>query len=134
MNKKLLLLSVLTLFSCNSSEEIISGLWVVDRAYLNNKPAYWDLYTNSFSLKPDHTCVLPINDWNHRGTNKQDGTWELIQNDTSRYLKITTENTLFNRTFKITKFKKISDPVSLGTLLTMTLSSDSLKLDCTSSY
>jgi hypothetical protein len=134
MKKRNLLFIVLILVSCDSIYKRIPGFWVVDQAYYNGKPITWDLYTNGFALKEDNTCILPIGDLNHRGTNKQNGTWQLKDEGNTKYLKIITTNDLFNRTFEITKINKVHDPISLGFFLKMTLRSDSLTLNCSSAY
>lgn len=125
------ILFLVVLISCNSLDKKIIGNWVVDKAYWHAEPALWNLYSNGFTLKGDHTCELPIWDWEDRHSNKQKGTWKVFTQNDSIYLQINTENELFNRTFQVQNLRKERDPESWGYLTKMTLAADSLKMECT---
>lgn len=122
---------ILFISSCNELENQIQGEWVVDKAYYNEKPLVWNLYTNGFDLKEDNTCFLPVSESSHRHTEKETGTWSIIHKTGKTYIQISTTNELFNRTFKVVNLEKVRDTVSWGFLLKMTLTADSLKMDCT---
>jgi hypothetical protein len=128
---RLILFLTLFLVSCNNLDNQLKGGWVVDQAYYNNEPVVWDLFGNGFDLNNDYTCVLPVyNSWD-RNTVKQKGTWTTYKDKNILHLKILTTNQLFNRDFQILRLRKIKDKESLGSLLKMTIVSDSLKMDCT---
>lgn len=127
-----ILFCVLLFTSCNELEKKVQGGWVIDQAYYHNEPVRWDLYNNSLSLNKDNSCDLPpISGFRERKPEEMIGTWQAYtQNDTS-YLQINSENWIFDRTFKINNFRKVRDSVSWGYIMKMTLTADSLKLDCT---
>lgn len=129
--RKISFFILLFLIACNSLENKLEGGWVIDKAYINNKKVIWDLYTNSLNLKNDNKCTLPYDKWEHKNTAKQKGSWKAFNKNDTLYLKITTKNKYFNRTFRIKNLRKVRDSVSLGLLMKMTLVSDSLKLKCT---
>ena len=133
MKNRLLTISCIFLITsaCNPLKEKLQGGWVVDQAYYHNQPVRWDLYSNGFSLNEDLNCELPIVEWSDRNTENEKGTWKAYQKNDSIYLDINTENRIFNRTFNVISMKKVRDPESGGFLMKMTLSSDSLKMDCT---
>lgn len=125
-------LILLTLTACNTLEKEIQGGWVVDQAYYNNEPLIWNMYGNGVNFKQDNTCILPaINDLQTRTKEEREGKWDVSKKDDKSYLKITTSNEVFNRTFEIHNLRKVQDSVSWGHLMKMTLIADSLKLECT---
>ena len=127
----IILLIPIILFACNSSDKKLSGGWVVDKAYYNNKPITWNLFTNSFELYKDHSCFLPAGEVNQRNTDFEKGIWSTYEKNGYLFLKIKTINTIFNRTFKVSNYRTVRDSVSFGMLTRANLSSDSLKLICT---
>lgn len=132
--KKIFTLIIFTYFivSCNDIEKQIQGSWVVDQAYYDDEPVLWDLYTNSFDLKDNNICDLPpINRFSERSSEEVIGTWVTFKENGKSYIKINSTNSIFNRTFQIHNLRKVQDTVSWGYLLKMTISSDSLKMDCT---
>jgi len=127
----LIICTAVLLIACEGLEDKVEGGWVIDRAYYNDEPVIWDLYTNGFDLREDNTCVLPISDWAPRDTHKETGSWEAFKGKGKSYIEISTPNTLFNRTFEVQNLRKVQDMVSRGYLMKMTLVADSLKMDCT---
>lgn len=126
-----ILFLTLSVFACNPLEKKLEGGWVVDQAYYHNEPVLWDLYSNGFDLKPDHSCHLPIDNWDDRNTVKQTGIWTAFEEKGKIYLRIKTENRIFNREFEVTNLRKVQDTVSFGYLMKITIQADSLKMDCT---
>lgn len=131
MKKTVFLFLAAALVACNSLEKKLAGGWVVDQAYYNDEAVQWDLYSNGVGLNPDNTSHLPIVNWEDRHTEKETGIWTAFEENGISYLRIETENQIFNRTFVVNDLKKVQDPVSFGYLMKMTLSSDSLKMDWT---
>ncbi len=131
--KKILIFTIIifTLASCNELEKKVQGGWVVDQAYYHDEPVLWDLYSNGIGLNKDNKCNLPISDWADRHTDREKGTWKVSKKNGTPYLKINTTNKIFNRTFEIHNLRKVQDTVSWGYLMKMTLTADSIKLDCT---
>lgn len=124
------ILAGISFISCErGNHKKIIGAWVIDQAYYNNEPVIWDLYHNSIDLNGNHTCELPP--ISSRNPGEEFGQWELSNDNDYDYLKINTENRIFNRTFKIHDLREVKDSVSWGFLMKMTLTADSLKLDCT---
>lgn len=129
--KKLILLlffvSIIT--SCNNTEDIIIGSWAVDSAYYNEEPLIWDLYSNGITFYDDHSCVLPFNNY-IKLENCEKGKWNIEKENNYEYLKITSTNSIFNRSFKINKieFKNIKNSNIKNYHIILT--SDSLKLEC----
>ena len=119
--------------SCKDNiENELSGSWVVEQAYYNDEVVQWDLYTNAIQLNKDKTCDLPpIHSREERTLNEGKGIWEALEKQGNSYLQIKTENWIFNRTFEIHNLRKVRDNKSFGFLMKMTLTADSLKLDCT---
>jgi len=130
-SKLLTLLSAVILFGCNSLKEQLAGGWVVDQAYYHDEPVRWGFYSNGISLNDDQTCQLPIDNWDDRHSSREKGTWDAFRKNGNFYIKINSENEVLNNTFLIQDLRKIKDPVSLGYLLKMSLSVDSLRMDCT---
>lgn len=131
-NQLLIILCVFLLITaCNPLKEKLQGGWVIDQAYYHEVPVMWDLYSNALTLRPDNTCHLPIDDWAYRHTEKEQGIWKVLQQSDSSYLRIETENRIFDRTFQILDLRKVKDMESGGFLMKMTLAADSLKMDCT---
>lgn len=131
MKNAALLFLTLAVFACNPLEKKLEGGWVVDQAYYHDEPVLWDLYSNGVGLKPDNTCHLPIVNWDDRHSEKEKGIWTAFKDNGKTYLKIETENKVFNRTFEIHDLRKVQDKVSFGYLMKMTLAADSLKMDWT---
>jgi hypothetical protein len=75
----IILLVPVILLSCNSSDKKLSGGWVVNKAYYNNKPITWNLFTNSFELYKDHSCFLPPGEVNQRNTDFEKGIWSTYE-------------------------------------------------------
>jgi hypothetical protein len=117
--------------ACNYSDKKLTGGWVIDKAYYFDKPVVYNLFTNSFELYKDHTCFLPISEITQRNSDYEKGTWNSYEIHDTLYLKITSVNKIFNRVFKVDNYRLIDDPVSTGILTKATLSSDSLKFECT---
>jgi hypothetical protein len=133
MKRKLILLLLLaSLTSCNKLESNLRGGWEIEKVYYHNKPVIYDLYTNRLDFNKDHTCRLPVTasalDENKLGGEK--GSWEAYTKDNISYLKIKSENKIFNRTFRVLNFRKELDNIQYGYLLKMTLIADSLKMEC----
>src|ERR1035437_8956270 len=98
MKKKLILLLFLTsLVACNKLESTLQGGWLIEKAYYNNKPVRYDLYSNGFNLNKDRTCWLPMSAVNENQPDVEKGSWEAYTKDTLSYLKIKTVNKIFNR-------------------------------------
>ncbi|WP_439484243.1 hypothetical protein [Cyclobacterium plantarum] len=131
MKNAALLFLATALVACNSLENKLEGGWVVDQAYYHDEPVLWDLYSNGFDLRSDHSCHLPIYNWDDRNTVKQTGIWTAFEEKGKMYLRIKTENRIFNREFEVTNLRKVQDTVSFGYLMKMTIQADSLKMDCT---
>ena len=123
---------ILVFTACGKLERQMHGNWIVTQAYYHNEPVIWDLYHHCMDLREDNKCDLPpINDFKNRTEEEQIGVWRLVNKDNKAYLQIETENWIFNRTFEIHNLRKVQDTVNWGYLMKMTLTSDSLKLDCT---
>lgn len=119
-------------FSCNSLKKEIQGTWAIDQAYYHEQPVLWDLCTNTLHFEQNNNCELPpIHIFDEREELESVGIWEVNKEKNIIYLKISTKNEIFNRTFKIHNLRKVRDSVSWGYFLKMSLTSDSLKLDCT---
>ncbi len=132
MKKHLILIYIVgfLLAACNNLNSKLEGHWVVSQAYYHNKPVMWDLYGNGFSLKDDKVCSLPTGAYAKEDKTMNKGEWILLKENKKIFLKITTSNFLFNRTFEIKNLRTEIDEISKGYLLKMILESDSLKLDC----
>jgi hypothetical protein len=125
------ILLIFLLLSCNNIKKDLEGGWIINQAYINNKPVIWDFYNNCIDLKKDKTCELPpINSFINRNQNECVGYWDVKEKDNSFYLVIKTNNVFFNRTFEVSEIIKVTDSVSFGNLMKMSLISDSIKLDC----
>lgn len=132
MKKTGLLFFAMALFACNPLERKLEGTWAIDQAYYNDESVDWDLYTNALGINKNKTCDLPpIHPKSERIANEDKGVWTAFEENGKTYLKIETENWIFNRVFEVHNLSKVQDPISLGYLMKMTLSADSLKLDCT---
>ncbi len=117
---------------CNPLKEKIEGTWVVDKAYIYDEPAVWDLYGNGIGLESNNNCVLPpINNYKTRTKGEREGLWRVYEKEGVPYLKIETENTVFNKTFRIENLRQERDSYSMGQLMKMSLVSDSVRFDCT---
>lgn len=128
----IILFACLFLISCNTLEDKLEGGWVVDQAYYHDEPVRWDLYGNGLGLREDNTCKLPpINMRSKRTPEEEKGTWKAFEENGKTYLQINTENWIFDRTFEVINLRKVQDTVSFGYLMKMTLTADSLKMDCT---
>jgi hypothetical protein len=123
---------VIILFcSCNRLEKKLSGGWLIERVYYNNRPVKYDLYTNSFDLNKDNTCSnLPISPVNENQAGVESGTWKSYIIKGESYLQINTKNQIFNRKFRIIDFREESDYKKYGYLLKMTIVADSVKIIC----
>jgi hypothetical protein len=106
------------------------GTWAIHQAYINDQPFFWNLIGNSIGLDANDSCNLPILRNEDRHTIKETGIWELQNKNNRTFIQIRTTNDFFNRTFEIKSFNKVKDQRNGGFLLTMTLESDSLVLDC----
>lgn len=109
----------------------MQGGWAIDKAYYHNKRINYNLYTNYFELYKNHTCFLPIYKNDQLRTNYEKGIWDVYQKNDTIYLHIKTINIFFNRTFKVSNYRTVTDSISFGQLIKATLSCDSLKLECT---
>jgi hypothetical protein len=136
MTKKfivLIIISCFALLNCvsKSEKEKYVGLWLVDKAYIHDEVAIWNLFSNSFELYKDFTCSLPIADVNDRHTSKEHGEWRIIVDNDTEMLEIRSTNEVFNRTFQILDFRQEEEPINKGIHTKMTLVADSIKFECT---
>ena len=108
---------------------MLFGAWTIDRAYYNNKPVAYDLLSNGIDFNKDYTCELPIAiaDTN---SNKEKGTYEIIDSIDKSFVRIKTANKIFQRTFEIRNISKELDNAGYGYLTKITLVADTLKLEC----
>lgn len=109
----------------------MQGGWVIDKAYYHNRHVAYNLLTNSFDLSKDHSCILPALQVSERHSDYEKGVWNAYEQNDTIYLHIKTINTIFNRTFKVSNYRTVTDSVSFGQLTKATLSSDSLRFECT---
>ncbi|RFZ85502.1 hypothetical protein DYU05_07860 [Mucilaginibacter terrenus] len=115
-----LLLLPLAVFSCNSSDNKLSGGWVVDKAYYNNKAVTWNLLTNSIKLYNNHTCLLPIPYEKSEVKNYDQGKWTAYEQNDTLFLQIKTINIIFNRTLKFLIIGQSETALALVCLLKLT--------------
>jgi hypothetical protein len=127
MNKMTFFLILMTILytACNKFKNELTGGWLIENVYYNNKPVIYDLYTNSFDLNEDNTCNnLPISSINESQPGVETGTWKSYVEKGESYIQIKSKNKIFNRKFRILDLR------SEGNLIKMTIASDSVKLIC----
>jgi hypothetical protein len=124
----LIWLIVAMFYSCSKPENKLNGLWQIETAYYHNQPVKYDLSPRVFDLKDDRRCDLPVSDAMTNDSLCSIGLWSTYERADATYLNIKTKNTIFNRKFKISNYHIIENHGSSKT--TMTLSADSLKIDC----
>jgi hypothetical protein len=120
--KKLLILLIIGstfLTSCNDMEEKVIGHWVI-KEFDGSHP----ILTSGLGIKENYTCVLPLTNVNDRHTNKENGKWEVIKKGEDNYLNITTDNELFNDSYRIKVWERVLDENSQAYGIRMILESD----------
>lgn len=130
MVKKTLIFILLTILytACqNKMEKQFLGNWSIDKYYGD-----FVIQTNYFCLNNDNTCELPLSTMKDRYTEQEKGSWKIISKEDSYFLEIISANKNFENIYKITDFRKVQDPLSLGNLQIMTLigEKDSVVLFC----
>lgn len=132
MFKYLILIVIFLLFaSCESKvEKDAVGTWIIDELYYKNQNFKDSLLANSFIIKKDNSCELPIVNIDDNHTLKEKGKWKVINKGSSYFLEITSTNELFRGTYKIETIGKIIDSISHDVSFKMKISNNEIKMFC----
>lgn len=125
-----IVLLILTFLSCNNIEKKVQGHWTIEKMTKGKIDLLQVLYANGFGLKEDHSCTLPIDNLNDRYSRKETGEWIVFEKSGKEYLQIISENKNFHGTYLITNSEIITDSISLGKLVKISLVSDSITIHC----
>ena len=121
----LLLIIAITQFSCENVEEKLVGSWTIE-----SLEAPFDIINNTFFLKKDNTCRLPISDFYAKNTTQRDGTWSAYKEDNKVFLVISSDNKKFEGTYEVSNYKRVLDKESFGYLIKITFSKKDVILNC----
>lgn len=126
--KKLVLLIIIGssfLTSCSDMDNKVKGIWIIKEIYQNNESIFDTLFSTGVLINKNKTCDLPIRSIEDRNTSKKIGQWEVIKKgEDNYYLKITTDNELFNDSYKIKVWERVLDENSQAYGIRMILESD----------
>ena len=121
--KKLLVLLIIGstfLTSCNEMDKKVKGVWTIKEIYQHKESIFDTLFSTGFIINKDKTCVFP-----RRNTlENKNGNWEIIKKGEDNYLNITTDNELFNDSYRIKVWERVLDENSQAYGIRMILESD----------
>jgi len=120
-----LIISSTLLTSCNDMDDKVSGVWTIKGIYQNNESIFDTLFSTGFLINKDKTCAFP----RRNISENKNGKWKTLKKGEQYYLKITTDNELFNDTYEIKSWAKIMDEKTYGYAIVMFLESKNTKME-----
>lgn len=132
LNKFLIIFLATSLLSCSPvrrMENKLSGMWVIEKSIVNGRDNLFDYLTNSIVLYSNRTCELPIINWdNINRSSRINGSWKVTKKASQYFIKLTTENSLFDKKFKLNYSTRKH---GYATLKVIELKADSIYIRCT---
>lgn len=94
-------LGLISCFSCNKAERIVSGTWTIDKIMINDIDIKSNLSANGIKFGNDKYCELPLIDW--KGSEKAE--WEIKKEDDNLYLIITSQDNMLAGKYLLSFFE-----------------------------
>lgn len=94
-------LGLISCFSCNKAERIVSGTWTIDKIIINDIDIKSNLSANGIKFGSDKYCELPLIDW--KGSKKAE--WEIKKEDDNLYLIITSQDNMLAGKYLLSFFE-----------------------------